>query len=113
MIHQVAQRRVQVLLRPIDELGRYRIHIGQLCKMVPDIFAPPCSTCALQQLWIATEEIPDDCSQACEKIAFLSSFLILASISATSCLISRAAHQYQRWWSAALRRENNAGFRRH
>ena len=26
--------------------------------------------------------------QACEKIAFLSSFLILASISATSCLIS-------------------------
>ena len=37
---------------------------------------------------LATEAISDDYNQACEKIAFLSSFLILVSISATSCLIS-------------------------
>jgi hypothetical protein len=42
VIHQVAQRRVQVLLRPIDQLGAvFRIQIGQRCKMVSDVFGAP------------------------------------------------------------------------
>jgi hypothetical protein len=38
VIHQVAQRRVQVLPCPIDQLGAViGSHIRQLCKVVPDI----------------------------------------------------------------------------
>ena len=42
VIHQVAQRRVQVLPRTINQLGAIvGSHIRQLCKVVPDIFGAP------------------------------------------------------------------------
>jgi len=38
VIHQVAQRRVQVLPCPIDQLGTVvGGHVRQLCKVIPDI----------------------------------------------------------------------------